>query len=118
MTNEKIRTNFAESIRNIRKQNSLTQAEMAEKIGTTQSQYYLWESGKSSPSTETLCKVSSLFGVSVDTLIGNEPKKKAKNSCLAKVDGKIFCRGEDCNFRIGIVCCAGKGCAKEKSYGR
>ena len=118
MTNEKIRNNFAESIRSIRKQNNLTQAEMAEKIGTTQNQYYLWESGKSSPSAETLCKVSNLFDISVDALIGNEPKKTVKNRCQTKVGGKTLCMGEDCNFRIGIVCCAGKGCAKEKGYGR
>lgn len=55
-----------------RKAKGLTQIEVADLIGLSQSAYSYWENGKARIDNESLAKLSALFGVSVDYLLGND----------------------------------------------
>ena len=74
---------IGERIKHLRKQQNMTQKEFGEKIGiglTTVSNY---EVGYSQPDNETLTKISKLFNVSIDYLLGNtsltNPKEYLEN---------------------------------------
>ena len=56
-------------IKELRKKAGLTQAELAEKIGTTQERVCRWERGKIKPSLPMLVKLAAVFGVAITDLI-------------------------------------------------
>ena len=55
-----------------RKKLGLSQAELASKLKVSQKSISKYERGNRRPSYETLLAMSSIFGVSVDYLIGND----------------------------------------------
>lgn len=61
---------FKEILRQLRKENNLTQKDLAKYIDTTQGAIYFWEKG-TEPSAGQLLKLSKYFNVSVDYLLGN-----------------------------------------------
>lgn len=61
-----------QNIKVLRKNNKLTQKDMAGILNITQPSYCDWENGKTRPSIEDLIKLADYFGVSVDYLIGRE----------------------------------------------
>lgn len=66
---------FGTKLKNCRKNMSLSQKELGLKIGVAESTVSLYESNKRFPDTETLKKISALFNVSIDYLLGNTPTK-------------------------------------------
>jgi transcriptional regulator with XRE-family HTH domain len=64
---------LAEKIKKIRKEKGMSQAELAKKIGINIRMISLYESGKSTPSMETIQKLASLFGVTTDYLCYEGP---------------------------------------------
>lgn len=65
-----------QNLREIRKKCGLTQKELAERIGSSESAISMYESGKRQPDYETLLKISDYFGVSVDYLLGKETPRQ------------------------------------------
>lgn len=63
-----------EFIKNIRKENNLTQAEFASKYGITYQAVSNWEHGKNLPDIALLKQIANDFNVSIDELLGNEKK--------------------------------------------
>lgn len=63
---------FAERLVLLREQKGLTQAELAKKLSISRSALSLWEISKREPDYKTLEKIASLFGVSVDYLLGHD----------------------------------------------
>ena len=61
---------FSERLRELRKDEGLTQAALAEKIGSTQRKISYWERGDVYPDMYDLWAISDYFEVSVDYLIG------------------------------------------------
>ena len=61
---------IAEKIKSLRQQDSLTQAELAKRLGITRSSVNAWEMGISAPSTQYLVELANIFKVSVDYLLG------------------------------------------------
>ena len=55
-----------------RKLNKMTQRQVAEKLGIKQPSYIRYEKGDAEPSLTNLVKLSDLFDVSVDYLLGRE----------------------------------------------
>lgn len=55
-----------------RKQNKLTQADVAKVISVAPTTYLGYEKGTSEPSLETLCKLADLYQISLDELIGRD----------------------------------------------
>ena len=59
-------------IKELRKQNHLTQSELGSKLGVIKQTVSSWENGVSSPNNDTLANIASIFGVTTDYLLGND----------------------------------------------
>ncbi len=67
-----------------RKEMGLTQAELGEKISYSDKSVSKWESGNGAPDVYVLLKMSHIFGVSVNDLLGeNAPKVEEKKKSFA-----------------------------------
>lgn len=64
-------------IKALRIENHMTQEELAKRLGVTRAALSSWEIGRREPDTEILHKLSTIFNVSVDYLIG---KTNIRNS--------------------------------------
>ncbi len=58
-------SNLAKMLSQLRKKNGLRQADVAELLNVCRSTYSYYESGKTEPSFNTLCKLATIFGVDV-----------------------------------------------------
>lgn len=63
---------LGERIAALRKERGLSQEKVAEYMSVSRQAVTKWESNNSRPSSDNLIKLAELFGVSVDTLLGNE----------------------------------------------
>ena len=61
---------FAKRLKELRKENSLSQNNVAKTLGITQQSYARYEADTSEPSFEMLVQISELFDVSCDYLLG------------------------------------------------
>lgn len=59
-------------LKELRKEKKMTQTDLATLLCTTQDSVSLWELGKSYPDIITLIKLSKIFEVSTDYLLGLE----------------------------------------------
>lgn len=64
--------NIGKLIKELKVEMKLTQTELAKKLNTTQDTISLWELGKSFPDIFSLIKLSQIFNVSTDFLLGLE----------------------------------------------
>lgn len=64
--------NFGERLRNIRKNAGMTQIQVAQKCGISQSNINTWENCRSLPLPDGLKALADCFGCSVDYLLGRE----------------------------------------------
>ena len=64
---------YHERLRKYRENAHLTQEELAEKIDVSRQTVSKWERGEAAPDTYNLIKLSSLYQVSVDTLLKTDP---------------------------------------------
>ncbi|MEH7225160.1 helix-turn-helix transcriptional regulator [Bacillus sp. JJ1566] len=62
---------LAEKLKQMRKNASLSQEQLAEKLCVSRQAISKWESGRGTPDVENLQSVAKLFGVSVDSLLGD-----------------------------------------------
>lgn len=62
-----------EAITSFRKQQNLTQDELAEQLFLTRQAISRWETGETTPGADTLKLISKKFGVSIDQLLGTAP---------------------------------------------
>lgn len=65
-----MKTNFSEHIKTLRKQQHITQEQLAEAMGVSAGAVYKWEQGISTPDITLIMELASFFGVSVDALVG------------------------------------------------
>ena len=68
---------FGNYLYELRKKAGLSQSELAWQLGVTNKAVSKWETGKAKPGTETIRKLSGVFGISVDTLL---EKKKGRHT--------------------------------------
>ena len=66
-------------IKKLRKDNNLTQAELADKLGVTYQAVSKWENGKNVPDIATLKEISNMFNINIDDIINGEKKDNNKN---------------------------------------
>lgn len=71
MCNDKISL-IAVDLRKLRRDKDVTQQDISDYLGITQSSYQSYESGKANPSPENLSKLAEFFGVTRDYLLGRE----------------------------------------------
>jgi transcriptional regulator with XRE-family HTH domain len=59
---------FGEKLRTLRERQSMTQWNLADRLGISQSYVYKLETGQKKPNIDMLMKIADLFGVSLDQL--------------------------------------------------
>ena len=72
--------NLSEKIQQLRKQNEISQEQLAEKLNVTRQAISKWETGECLPDIENILQLSDIFGVSVDYLLKNRPGHPAPTS--------------------------------------
>ena len=83
---------FGQRLSRIRKEKGFTQNEIADKVGVTSQAVSKWENDLASPDIDILLKLSEIFDISVDDLLGKETKKTVLNDKPSKkdIDKMIF----------------------------
>ena len=69
----------------LRNQAGMSQDELAEKVYVTRQAVSRWENGETTPNTETLKRLSKLFDVSINTLLGS-PRQMVCHCCGMSLD--------------------------------
>ncbi|MBQ4600809.1 MAG: helix-turn-helix transcriptional regulator [Oscillospiraceae bacterium] len=70
MENENLKYKVGANIAELRRQLSMTQAELAAKLNYSDKAVSKWERGESIPDVMTLMQIAKVFGISVDDLLG------------------------------------------------
>ncbi len=78
----------------LRTDRGLSQEELAERLFVTRQAVSRWETGETSPNTETLKRLSALFDVSINTLLGS-PRKLFCQCCGMPLEDGILSREPD-----------------------
>ncbi|MDD7735274.1 MAG: helix-turn-helix transcriptional regulator [Bacillales bacterium] len=65
---------FGQRLARLRKEKGFTQEDIADKINISPQAVSKWENDISSPDIQTLIKLSDIFEVSLDDLLGKEKK--------------------------------------------
>ena len=86
--------NTKDVIYELRTKNGLSQDELAEKVFVTRQAVSRWENGETVPNTETLKRLSELFNVSINTLLGS-PQKLICQCCGMPLEDEIIGRNQD-----------------------
>ena len=83
-----------EILRELRTKSGLSQDELAEKVYVTRQAVSRWETGETVPNTETLKLLSSLFNVSINTLLGS-PRQLVCQCCGMPLNDEVIGREKD-----------------------
>lgn len=86
-----------EIIQKLREKHGMTQDTLAEKLFVTRQAVSRWETGKTIPDTETLKRLSMLFDVSINTLLG-APRKCVCQCCGMPLEDESMSREPDGSF--------------------
>ncbi len=78
----------------LRVKNGLSQDELAEKVFVTRQAVSRWENGETVPNTETLKRLSRVFNVSINTLLGS-PRKLVCQCCGMPLEDAILSHEKD-----------------------
>lgn len=75
----------SEILKSIRIKNNMTQDEMAEKLLVTRQAISRWENGETEPNIESLKLLSTIFNISINTILGS-PQKLICQCCGMPLD--------------------------------
>ena len=78
----------------LRTKQAMSQEELAEKVFVTRQAVSRWETGETTPNTETLKLLSKLFDVSINTLLGS-PRKLICQCCGMPMEDPIISKERD-----------------------
>ncbi len=109
---------LSENIRNLRKDNKMTQEMLADSLGVTVGAVYKWEKGLSVPDLEFLMELADIFEVSMDYLLGYDPHNgsirnminrineymTAKDFDKASIEAEKALQKYPSNFRVIYTC--------------
>ena len=72
-----MKNNFYPRIRELREDRDMTQENLAQQLGMKRPQYFRYEQGYRDVPTDVLIRLSEIFGVSTDYILGltNNPQK-------------------------------------------
>lgn len=81
---------FAEKLQKLRKQNGLSQEQLAEKLNVSRQAVSKWESEQSIPDLEKVILMSDYFGVTTDYILkGIEPTENNETKAGGKFSNKV-----------------------------
>ena len=72
---------FGKNLKKLRKQNNLTQEDLANSLAVSRQAICMWERGKRTPKIPVVTKIAGIFGVSVDHVVNS-------NTTFQKQPGK------------------------------
>ena len=102
---------IARNIARMRKENALTQEDLATFLGVTKASVSKWETGQSYPDIELLPRIATFFGISIDELVGYEPQlsKQEIRAAYEPMSNKVD-EFEHCVYKFveGLLKIAGK----------
>lgn len=81
---------FGDRLKELRKQNDMSQEKLGEYLGVTNNAIYNWEVGKAQPSIESIIKIAELFNVSTDYLFGMEKLDKEEKLIKALTEAGMI----------------------------
>ncbi|WP_069876287.1 helix-turn-helix domain-containing protein [Fusibacter sp. 3D3] len=70
-------------LKQLRKENSLTQKELADKLNISKGSIAMYETGKRSPDNDILSSIADFFDVSTDYLLGRSNIRRYSEEILA-----------------------------------
>lgn len=88
---------FCEKLQNLRKEEGLTQEELAEALFVSRTAVSKWESGRGYPGIDSLKEISKYFSVTIDDLLSGE-----KLISIAEKENKASIQ-KLCGFLSGII---------------
>lgn len=80
-----MKINISENIRRLRKENAMTQEQLAEAVGVSFAAVSKWERGAATPELSCIAELADLFGVSVDALLGYEMRSNALRDVTERI---------------------------------
>lgn len=81
----------------LRTQKGLSQEQLAEQVFVTRQAVSRWETGETTPNTETLKLLSRLYDVSINTLLGS-PQQLICQCCGMPLEDSLLSREPDGSF--------------------
>ena len=103
---------FGEFLFKLRKENGMTQAELAQALGVTNKAVSKWETGEAMPETALLLPISRIFGVSVDELLDGKRSENADAGVEQQsIKDRIFTRGKGDSETLHEKICGAVGAA-------
>ena len=88
---------LSDNIRKYRKENNLSQDELAEKLNVSRQSVSLWETGQTQPTIDNIISLSTILNVSADDLLKDEKESVKKENPMSKEPKKK-------RVWLGIVC--------------
>ena len=76
---------FSENLKKLRISRGLTQAQLADKLDLSVSAISMYEQGRRKPDSDMLCKICSLFKISLDSLLGSNPIERDVNEVIVEM---------------------------------
>lgn len=73
-------------IKELRLQSEMSQKKLADKIGVSRSTLAMWETNKSQPDLETICKIADLFDTTADYVLGRTEAPPSLDKQLEGID--------------------------------
>ena len=71
--------NLSDNLKKIRKENNLTQEDLAEKLGVSRQSVSKWESNQAYPEMDKVVQICKMFNLNMDDLL-NQDIKEVNNS--------------------------------------
>lgn len=81
---------IGQRIRDLRKQKRMSQTELAKSAGVSQTIVTAWETGKAEPSSSAVAKLSDIFNVTTDYLLGRPNKQETKKDDVELSDDDVI----------------------------
>ena len=85
-----VAVDFGQRLKELRVQAGMTQLQLAQRMGVTKSVVSFYELQERTPSTDILVKLSGIFKVSTDYLLGLDPRETIDISGLSREDIAIM----------------------------
>ncbi len=97
-----MKLNFGEILRKYRRERDLTQEELAQDIGISSQSVSKWERNDGYPDIEQLPVIANYFGVTIDTLLGND---RADEVVFEEYKGKYYepTKSDDFEGKINVA---------------
>lgn len=91
---------FSDKLKELRRENKLSQEALAEKLGVSRQTVSKWENGEALPDTYNVVVLSNLFNISLDSLLKD---KEIGNPSVSPIDS-IGKKNKKSNLKKSLIC--------------